>query len=393
MNNPFCAGCSTKLDGKPQTDEKTHNCTHCSKAFETPLGLKRHMRQHAKSNPFFCSECNSAFPTLLQLKKHSEIHSSDGKYDCPHCNLTFPSLPSLVEHVRVYVGEPPYKCIQCSETYMEPAQLIYHLHTHIQAKEFACDICSKIFTSTSDLFQHRKEHIESTTGGMYKKNPMEMLRSANLIYHSAPGSQPTSSENSQASPLSSGPETKQSTGGASVNHSDISGNISAIQNHHSVPILNFSTSNSNGTDVVDAGNSRIKVEDVESGLVSDCGLGLESSSVNSLKVALHAEEEEMEVANGVGEQGGDCASLALSSLPNLVKSEPIENESQAVMETDCDGENSLAQGKENQKKLSDPKSLLQNNCSKQSFRPHVWVDLNGEKVLIKAELEDNESGC
>ena len=56
--------------------QKKHICNYCSKAWERPSDLAKHIRVHTGDQPFQCKDCDQRFSDKSLLMKHVRTHNS-----------------------------------------------------------------------------------------------------------------------------------------------------------------------------------------------------------------------------------------------------------------------------------------------------------------------------
>ncbi|XP_054001993.1 zinc finger protein 793-like [Hylaeus anthracinus] len=105
--NPIQISCLTHSADKP------YNCTRCSKAFKTPLQLKKHETVHTGAEPHQCAVCGRTFREKGTLREHHRIHTGAMPFTCEFCGKCFRFKGILTTHRSQHTGERPYSCLEC----------------------------------------------------------------------------------------------------------------------------------------------------------------------------------------------------------------------------------------------------------------------------------------
>ncbi|XP_062857582.1 zinc finger protein 770 [Trichomycterus rosablanca] len=95
-NPPFEA--SGPLILPEETKESSYQCTICSKTFNFPSKLSRHLLIHTNIKPFKCTVCGKSFRQLCHLQCHSKVHTRN-KTPCASkgSRSTDTSVPKMSE--------------------------------------------------------------------------------------------------------------------------------------------------------------------------------------------------------------------------------------------------------------------------------------------------------
>ena len=78
-------------------------CSFCTKCFDRPSLLNRHLRTHTGERPHACEICNKAFSTSSSLNTHRRIHSGEKPHECGVCGKKFTASSNLYYHRMTHV--------------------------------------------------------------------------------------------------------------------------------------------------------------------------------------------------------------------------------------------------------------------------------------------------
>ncbi|XP_049893349.1 zinc finger and SCAN domain-containing protein 12-like [Epinephelus moara] len=92
-------------ENNSNTDEKSHKCDTCGKAFLYRYNLKIHQRIHTGEKPFTCKTCGRAFRQTSHLTAHMRIHTGEKPHLCRICGKRFSDIRVLERHFKIHTGE------------------------------------------------------------------------------------------------------------------------------------------------------------------------------------------------------------------------------------------------------------------------------------------------
>ena len=91
----------------PSLPSYRYNCTICSKTFDRPYRLQRHLQIHNPNRPRVqCQFCDRSFTRIDTLENHvKSLHSNERPFKCTFegCDKSFPLNSALVHHLKVHV--------------------------------------------------------------------------------------------------------------------------------------------------------------------------------------------------------------------------------------------------------------------------------------------------
>ncbi|XP_020487170.1 zinc finger protein 84-like [Labrus bergylta] len=148
----------TIKDHRSRSDQKSHDCSECTKTFRKRCDLTRHMRIHRGEKPFSCSDCGRKFNQKGNLTTHMQLHTGEKPFSCSFCSKRFNQKESLLRHMLVHTGEKPFSCSDCGESFRLKVSLAQHMFVHTGEKPFCCSECGKGFMRKSNLTIHMAQH-------------------------------------------------------------------------------------------------------------------------------------------------------------------------------------------------------------------------------------------
>ena len=158
-NNIYSSGKGKPCDGKEQCSKSLHHSDHsmnkiqeelhywslCPKSYSLLRSLNQHIRVLAgkKKNPYCCSDCTKSFERPSQLKRHMRAHTGEKPYSCLQCPKSFAQESVLKRHERIHTGEKPYNCALCIKSFAHASALKRHKRIHNGEKPYSCALCVK----------------------------------------------------------------------------------------------------------------------------------------------------------------------------------------------------------------------------------------------------------
>ncbi len=139
-------------------------CLVCSKIFDRPYRLQRHMQIHDPNRPrVSCHICDRSFTRYDTLEGHiKSSHSEDRPFRCSHegCTKSFPTQSALTHHLRAHLDGKPYRCTECDTAFALLGQYKQHMREgHPETYNLRCSECFRVFPDTQSLTQHKQlEH-------------------------------------------------------------------------------------------------------------------------------------------------------------------------------------------------------------------------------------------
>ncbi|KAM9435951.1 uncharacterized protein znf770 [Clarias gariepinus] len=209
--------CAVSSSDQEINGRQDYSCSVCSKHFNAPSKLRRHILIHTGQRPFRCSLCFRGFRQKSHLKSHkcnrgsrgtfqsstNEVHLRDPKipdsrsnlsirtdnefakgnsmsisktgdsFVCSsrtgfaaksipkdsmdHTSLSYKAICRPLEEASQSKGSG-YQCTVCFKIFDFPSKLSRHILIHMDIKPFKCSICSKSFRQLCHLQNHSKVH-------------------------------------------------------------------------------------------------------------------------------------------------------------------------------------------------------------------------------------------
>lgn len=135
-------------------------CTNCSKVFDRPYRLQRHMQIHNPNRPrVSCHICDRTFTRLDTLENHMKcLHTEERPFRCmvEACNKTFATQSTLFHHQKTHTNGKPYNCHECNTSFALLNEYKQHMKdSHADTQNLRCSDCYKVFVSSAELDQHK----------------------------------------------------------------------------------------------------------------------------------------------------------------------------------------------------------------------------------------------
>lgn len=143
-----------------------YRCQICSKIFLHSGALKQHLQVHMGEKAsnvlknWNCQFCKMKFFTSQELNVHRGTHQELSFYQCKLCPMNFTNKGAVQSHEREHNRKPNmerlFECYLCKQKFA----LLHFLRNHmrIHAKKHDCRICLQMFNSETDLDTHMLTH-------------------------------------------------------------------------------------------------------------------------------------------------------------------------------------------------------------------------------------------
>lgn len=154
--NLMCSECGDEFSLQGQLDKhmldhqedrdgtRVFSCRQCNATFNTQKELKEHTKQHFKIKM-----------SMSHRTYKREIDRTGFSHKCKHCSKSFQKPSQLERHVRVHTGDRPYKCTVCTKAFNQKGALQIHiLGRHTNKKPHKCQLCHAGFSQKGNLRAH-----------------------------------------------------------------------------------------------------------------------------------------------------------------------------------------------------------------------------------------------
>lgn len=180
---------------------RKYACQLCSKRFETPSKVQRHMIVHRdvldpsdvpqrppKEYKYMCLVCEKLVETPSKLERHMRVHEKSGKlfdginqhrpFACTHCEMRFWDKVKLERHLIIHseafenskIQHPDghlFTCVICLLKIPSYEECMQHMRNHREdygeSVEIGCKLCPKVYPKLVNLIRHSKVHAENAT--------------------------------------------------------------------------------------------------------------------------------------------------------------------------------------------------------------------------------------
>ncbi|KAL5474901.1 hypothetical protein EMCRGX_G026926 [Ephydatia muelleri] len=135
-------------------------CTSCSKVFDRPYRLQRHMQIHNPNRPrVSCDICDRTFTRLDTLENHMKcLHTEERPFRCvvESCNKTFATQSTLFHHQKTHTNGKPYNCHECDMSFALLNEYKLHMKdSHSDTQDLRCSECYRVFVSAAEVDKHK----------------------------------------------------------------------------------------------------------------------------------------------------------------------------------------------------------------------------------------------
>ena len=139
-----------------------YQCDKCGLKFMTANSLKRHTLRHIRDeNSWTCTICQTNCKSKLNLLNHQQAEHG-GEHlpiKCEVCTKSFQLPEQLKRHMKYHINTE-HLCSDCGEMFLTKRKLQFHMAQH---KLFTCNSCSRVFEGRVSLRSHRKKCVKSHT--------------------------------------------------------------------------------------------------------------------------------------------------------------------------------------------------------------------------------------
>ena len=102
-------------------------CDICGRVLADRSNLKLHQQWHAGIRSKVCQHCGRRFLRACHLQAHiAHIHSEERPHQCPHCSATYAFKYELNRHMQKHSKSPNFICDSCGASFYECTRLWAH---------------------------------------------------------------------------------------------------------------------------------------------------------------------------------------------------------------------------------------------------------------------------
>ena len=145
--------------GPSTSCQSTYVCDQCGKSFRSKFGMQLHVKnKHTGKFLYECTLCDKKFNQKRPYRYHCGKHLQVAVDKCHHCSKEFNSPGSLSRHLVVCQGTAEsrkFKCDKCPASFPYKYRLSYHKKGKHGPKRYACDVCGKLYGWRSSLKEHK----------------------------------------------------------------------------------------------------------------------------------------------------------------------------------------------------------------------------------------------
>ncbi|KAK9512983.1 hypothetical protein O3M35_001281 [Rhynocoris fuscipes] len=146
-------------------------CFPCNKIFKSARQLNAHYISHFEHNAaleMVCKVCSQIIPADITMSEHmNRKHSNNKSHVCMLCDKAFRFKSSLMQHVNSHAVLTSHRCKICGRSFNSTEELDDHVKTHRAIKrEYTCRQCGQKFTSKYSCWVHLNTHMRNTKLGL-----------------------------------------------------------------------------------------------------------------------------------------------------------------------------------------------------------------------------------
>ncbi|XP_065083829.1 gastrula zinc finger protein XlCGF7.1-like [Ochlerotatus camptorhynchus] len=134
-------------------------CNICSKRFDEPRKLVRHVECHSRRR-FKCEQCGLFLKSRSSFNSHQQRHRNGKRFQCDVCGKGFAAARDLKNHRKVHDAQAErFRCDECGKDFGRIYSLMDHKRLHSGKEVFSCDKCDKVFPKRRNLLLHERSHL------------------------------------------------------------------------------------------------------------------------------------------------------------------------------------------------------------------------------------------